>query len=92
VLIYRPWLVLRERTLLLPEGSYAISRGLLYSQIVKVGGLGLTSAMLLPPRYREHEEELVPIYGLAGVRDAGLRAVFRWLKESLGFKPQPQAA
>ena len=92
VLIYRPWLVLRERTLVLPEGSYAISRGLLYSQIVKVGGLGLTSTMLLPPRYRGHEEELVSIYGLAGVRDAGLRAAFRWLKESLGFKAQPQAA
>ena len=45
--------------------------------------------MLLPPRYRGHEEELVSIYGLAGVRDAGLRAAFRWLKELLGFKAQP---
>jgi hypothetical protein len=92
VLIHRPWLVLRERALTLPEGSYAISRGLLYSQIMRVGGRGLTSALLLPPRYRGHEEELVPIYGLAGVREAGLRAAFRWLKESLGFKPRPQAA
>jgi hypothetical protein len=92
ILIYRPWLVLRERALALPEGSYAVSRGLFYSQIVRVEGRGLTSAMLLPPRYRGHEEELVPIYGLAGVREAGLRAAFRWLKESLGFKPQPQAA
>ena len=92
VLTHRPWLVLRERALTLPEGSYAISRGLLYSQIMRVGGRGLTSALLLPPRYRGHEEELVPIYGLAGVREAGLRAAFRWLKESLGFKPRPQAA
>jgi hypothetical protein len=92
VLIHRPWLVLRERTLVLPEGSYAIGRGLLYSQIMRVEGPGLTAALLLPPRYRGHEEELVPIYGLAGVRDAGLRAAFRWLKESLGFKPQPEAA
>jgi hypothetical protein len=92
VLIYRPWLVLRERALTLPEGTYAISRGLLYSQIMRAGSWGLTSAMLLPPRYRGHEEELVAIYGLAGVRDAGLRAAFRWLKESLGFKPQPQPA
>ena len=92
VLIYRPWLVLRERALALPEGSYAISRGLLYSQIMRVESQRLTSALLLPPRYRGHEEELVPIYGLAGGREAGLRAAFRWLKESLGFKPQPQAA
>lgn len=92
VLIYRPWLVGRERALALPEGSYTISRGLLYSQIMSVEGRGFTSAMLLPPRYRGHEEELVRIYGLTGVRDGGLRAAFRWLKESLGFKPQPQAA
>jgi hypothetical protein len=92
VLMHRPWLVLRERALLLPEGSYAIARGLFYSQIMRVEGQGLASALLLPPRYRGHEEELVFIYGLAGVRDGGLRAAFRWLKESLGFKPQPQAA
>jgi hypothetical protein len=92
VLIYRPWLVGRERALALPEGSYTISWGLLYSQIMSVEGRGLTSAMLLPPRYRGHEEELARIYGLTGVRDGGLRAAFRWLKESLGFKPQPQAA
>ena len=89
LLKYRPWLVLPERTLVLPEGRYAIGKGLFYSQIMKVEGQGLTAAMLLPPRYRGHEEELVSIYGLAGVRDAGLRAAFRWLKESLGFKPQP---
>jgi hypothetical protein len=89
VLIHRPWLVLRERALVLPEGSYAINRGLFYSQIMKVESRGLTAALLLPPRYRGHEEELVPIYGLAAVRDAGLRAAFRWLKEALGFKPQP---
>jgi hypothetical protein len=92
VLAHRPWLVLRERALVLPESSYAIGRGLLYSQIMRVEGQGLTAALLLPPRYRGHEEELVPIYGLKGVQDAGLRAAFCWLKESLGFKPQPQAA
>jgi hypothetical protein len=92
VLVHRPCLVLRERALVLPEGGYAIGKGLLYSQIMRVESQGLTAALLLPPRYRGHEEELVPIYGLAGVRDGGLRAAFRWLKESLGFKPQPQAA
>jgi len=52
---------------------------------------GLTAAMLLPPRYRGHEEELVAIYGLAGVRDAGLRAALRWLTDLLGFSSQPEA-
>ena len=89
---YHPWLVLPRRTLVLPEGRYAIGRGIFYSQIMKVEGEGLAAAMLLPPRYRGHEEELVPIYGLVGVRDAGLRAAFRWFKEQLGFKPLAAAA
>jgi len=89
VLKYHPWLVLPERVLVLPEGQYAVSKGLFYSQIMRVEALGLTAAMLLPPRYRGHEEELVAIYRLAGVRDTGLRAAFRWLKELLGFQAQP---
>ena len=67
-------------------------RGLFYSQIMKVEGQGLTAAMLLPPRYRGHEQELVSIYGLAGVRDAGLRAAFRWLADLAGFSGKPETA
>ncbi|MCX6928892.1 MAG: hypothetical protein NT154_37630 [Verrucomicrobia bacterium] len=91
VLKYHPWLVLPERTLVLPEGRYAVAKGLFYSQIMRVENQGMTEAILLPPRYRGHEEELVSLYGLAGVRDAGLRAAFRWLKELIGFSPQPAA-
>jgi hypothetical protein len=92
VLKYHPWLVLPERVLVLPEGRYVVGKGLFYSQIMKEESQWLTAAMLLPPRYRGHEEELVSIYGLAGVREAGLRAAFRWLKDLLGFRPQPQPA
>ena len=63
-----------------------------YSQIVRLEGEGFVSAMLLPPRYRGHEEELVSIYGLAGVRDAGLRAAWQWMKDAVGMKAQPQMA
>jgi hypothetical protein len=92
LLKYRPWLVLPERTLVLPEGSYAVAKGLFYSQIVRVEGQGLSSALLLPPRYRGHEQELVSIYRLAGVRDAGLRAAFRWLADLVGFSGKPETA
>jgi hypothetical protein len=89
VLKYRPWLVLAERALELPEGRYAIGKGLFYSQVMRVEGDGLMPVLLLSPRYRGHEEALVPIYGLMGVRDTGLRGVWRWLKETVGFKVHP---
>jgi hypothetical protein len=89
LLKYRPWLVLPERTLVLPEGQYVVGKGLFYSQIMRVEGEGLSAAMLLPPRYRGHEEALVSIYGLVGVRPTGLRAAFHWFKELLGFQVQP---
>ena len=41
VLNYRPWLVLSERVLALPEGRYAVGKGLFYSQIMRVEGEGL---------------------------------------------------
>ncbi len=87
---YRPWLVLPERSMVLPAGQYVVGKGLFYSEIMKVEGDDAQAAILLPPRYRSHEEELVSIYGLAGVRDIGLRAAFKWLKEWLGFKSSPQ--
>jgi hypothetical protein len=89
VLQYRPWLVLPKRTLTLPPGQYVIGQGLFYSQIMRSEGQGLTAMLLLPPRYRGHEPELVSIYGLTAVRDAGLRAAFRWLIDWVGFKAQP---
>ena len=92
LLKYRPWLVLAERTLVLSEGRYAVAKGLFYSQIMKLESQGLAAAMLLPPRYRGHEQELVSIYGLAGVRDAGLRAAFRWLADLVGFSGKPETA
>src|SRR5208282_425456 len=76
---YRPWLILPKRTLTLLQGQYAVAKGLLYSEIVRVEGGSLKSTILLPPRYRSHEEELVSVYGLTGVRVAGVRVAFRWL-------------
>jgi hypothetical protein len=92
VLHYRPWLVLPKRELVLPEGSYAIARGLFYSQLARVEGQGLAPVILLPPRYRGHEQALVSIYGFTGVRDAGLRAFSRWLKEVFARIPSPKPA
>ena len=92
VLKYRPWLVFGERTLTLPVGEYAAGKGMFFSEILQLEGDKTKIALLLPPRYRSHEEELVAIYGLAGVRDTGLLAAWSWVKSMLGFKTRIPAA
>ncbi|HXI70740.1 MAG TPA: hypothetical protein VNN22_10340 [Verrucomicrobiae bacterium] len=86
ILKYRPWLVLPERTLTLPAMKYAAGKGLFFSEILQVDGDNAKIALLLPPRYRGHEYELVAIYGLTDVRDTGLLAAWAWFKSMLGFK------
>jgi len=87
VLTYRPWLVLAQRTLTLPAGQYETGRGVLYSEILRIENGSAKTIILLPPRYRGHEEEVAQIYGFAGTRDVGLRAGWAWLKNFFGGKP-----
>ena len=58
---YHPWLVLPRRSLMLPEGKYETGHGLFYSEILRVEGDSARTMILLPPRYRGHEQELVKI-------------------------------
>jgi hypothetical protein len=92
VLKYRPWLFLAAREIVLPEGQYAVGQGLVNSEIMKLEHEKTKTALLLPPRYRGHEEELVKIYGLTDVRPAGLNAALKWLKEYFAGKEQPVTA
>jgi MFS family permease len=92
VLTYRPWLVLAKRSLMLPAARYAVGKGLFYSEILQLDGDKARIALLLPPRYRSHEYELVAIYGLTDVRDTGLLAVWRWVKFMRGFKTKTVVA
>jgi hypothetical protein len=91
VLKYRPWLVLPERALVLPEGKYFVGKGAFFSEIQELKADTTETALLLPPRYRGHEEELARIYGLSGVSDVGLRAAMNWIKEACGVKTEPAA-
>jgi hypothetical protein len=84
VLNYRPWLVLPQRTLILPAGNYEAGRGVFYSEILRVEGASAKTMILLPPRYRGHEEEIAKIYNFAGVRDVGIRAAWAWFKSLFG--------
>jgi hypothetical protein len=81
---YRPWLVLPSRTIVLPPGTYEAGRGLFYSEILCIEGETVKTVILLPPRYRGHEEEIAKIYGFAGTRDVGIRAAWAWFKSLFG--------
>jgi hypothetical protein len=88
---YRPWLVLPPRTLVLPAGNFEAGRGFFYSEILRVEGDAARTVFLLPPHYRGHEEEIAKIYDLAGTRDVGLRAAWKWFK-GLFAAAKPAAA
>jgi len=77
---YRPWLVLPQRSLSLPAGKYETGRGLFYSEILRIEGNSAKTVILLPPRYRGHEEAVAEIYQFAGTREVGIRAAWAWFK------------
>jgi hypothetical protein len=93
VLEYRPWLVLPPRVVKLPPGKYVVGRGLIFPELVLADDNLDWSIATLPPRWLGHEQELARLYGLEGVRDAGLAkgfSAFRlWLKESIGIGHAP---
>ena len=84
---YRPWLVLPQRTLVLPPGTYAAGRGLFYSEIMRVEGDSARTVFLLPPNYLGHEDEIANIYNLAGTRNVGVRAAWAWFKSLFSRQP-----
>lgn len=84
IFTYRPWLVLPPRTIVLPPGIYESGRGLFYSEVIRLDGEEIKTVLLLPPRYRGHEEEMAQIYCFAGTRDVGIRAAWAWFKSLFG--------
>ena len=93
---FRPWLVLPERTVEVPREGLVVGKGLFYSEVLGFDQAAdrLDTLLLLPPRYRGHEELLARTYHISGTCDVGLRKAWSWLKEAFGFaaKKQPAAA
>jgi hypothetical protein len=91
---YRPWLVLKPRTLEVPAGKLFIGNALLYPSLLRDEGERERSLFNFPPRYRTHEAEIAKQFGLE-LRDIGLirgfKAAWRWLKELFGAGTQPAA-
>jgi hypothetical protein len=81
---YRPWLVLPERSAVVPveKVQLAVGKGLFFSSI---SAAATGTLFLLPPRYHGHEEVVARAYLLGGgVKDAGLRRAWGVLKELFG--------
>src|ERR1043166_1869730 len=93
---YRPWLFMHPRTLTLPPGDYAVGRGLFYPELMLVDSDKTQTMLVLPPRYRTHEDEVAKIYALRDVRDVGLlkgfKAIWHWLKSLSGARASSESA
>jgi hypothetical protein len=93
---YRPWVMGHARTVTLPQGNYAVGRGLFYPEIMLVDGEKTRTMLLLPPRYKDHEQELAGLYGITDIRDTGLlrgiKAFWRWFTRNLFGAESKEAA
>ena len=79
--VFKPWLVLAERSVEVRPDAPAIGRGLFFSTLRDGDG----TMFLLPPRYRGHEENIAQIYEITGgVRNAGLLKAWGALRELFG--------
>lgn len=93
---YRPWMFGAPRTVALPAGKYAVGRGLFYPALLLVDGEDAKQMLVMPPRYKKHEEAVARIYGLGEVRDTGLlkgiKSIWRWFTRDLFGAESKEAA
>ena len=82
---YRPWLVMRRRSVELGDSEkFLCGRGLLNPFVVAESDHD-TPWLRLPPRYRGRENELAGSFSLAGVVDCGISGALRtWLGRNFG--------
>ncbi|MCX8108559.1 MAG: hypothetical protein N3G20_07125, partial [Verrucomicrobiae bacterium] len=86
VFTYRPWLVLRSKTAVLPTGKTAIGRALINPSLLVLEGESWRELIQFPPRYRTHEEGLAQVFGCSEVRDIGLLGIWNWFLELIGLR------
>ena len=82
---YRPWLVFPEKQVELPDHPLAVGRGLFYPTIEAKIGDDERTIILLPPRYRGHEEAFARACGIDELTDVGLRRAWGVIVELCGF-------
>jgi hypothetical protein len=90
VLTYRPWLLLPERRLPVPEASMIICKGVLHPSMAHrpdEASASLRSTLILLPRYRRLEDHIARHFGCQEVVDGallrGFKAMRQWLVDML---------
>ena len=93
---FRPWLVFPERSVEVPREGLVVGKGIFYSEVLGFDADAdkNSTLLLLPPRYRGHEDLFARTYRISGTCDVGLRRAWSWLREAFGFgaKKAPAAA
>ncbi len=82
---FRPWLVMPERQVELPPHPLAVGRGAFYPTIEATVGEEERTVVLLPPRYKGHEEAFARACGIDELTDVGLRRAWGVVIELFGF-------
>jgi len=85
---YRPWLILSERSVMLPKGRMAIAKGLLYPSLVSPIDNGkYASVLLFRPCYRSYVHAVASNFGGLEVRESsmvrGFRAIRAWVVDTV---------
>jgi hypothetical protein len=92
---YRPWLILRRRSVPLPAGETALLKGVISPLLVRQGALRAPALVRFPPRFRTREAELAAKLGAREVLDGrivrGFRAAWQWLTEQVAATPESAA-
>ncbi|MDX2186107.1 MAG: hypothetical protein SFV32_04170 [Opitutaceae bacterium] len=76
--IYKPWLILKEKSIEVAFEEPHVAQGMFFSTVRD----GERTVLILPPRYRSHEELFAQTYRLeGGVREAGLLKAWSSVRE-----------
>jgi hypothetical protein len=91
VFVYRPWLIMTKRSVAMPSGSVAISKGLFFPTLLHRlnDKERMKTLIIFLPRYRSHEQVLAEHLGIIDVQDStllrGLKAVRGWIADTINF-------
>jgi len=86
---FRPWLILSRRTVQLPAGTLAISKGIYFPSLLHSPETAdsCTRIILFLPRYRSHERAIADHFAISDIRESSLTKGFvaakAWLTETL---------